>query len=104
MRWHAQWFVAIHILCALSSQSLATVLPSTSPPTVVLRAGTLQGVLLDGPSREVAFLGVPYAAAPVGEIRWKPPQPMPHWTGTRQATDFGHPCPQLPAAWFPDIG
>ncbi len=104
MRWHAQWFVAIHILCGISSRSLALVLPNTSPPTIVLKAGTLQGVLLDGSSPEIAFLGVPYAAAPVGENRWKPPQPMSNWTGTRKATDFGKPCPQLPAAWFADIG
>jgi len=104
MRWHGQWFVAIHVLCGIFGQSLASVLPNKPPPTVVLRAGTLQGVLLDAPSPEVAFLGVPYAAAPVGELRWKPPQPMPSWTGTRKATDFGQPCPQRPAEWFPDIG
>lgn len=45
-------------------------------------------------------LGVPYAAPPIGELRWKPSQPVPKWSGTRNADNFGSPCPQLPAAWF----
>src|SRR5713101_70734 len=53
---------------------------------------------------EVAFLGVPYAAPPVGDLRWKPPQPVSPWTGTLKATEFGAACPQLPASWFPPIG
>lgn len=51
------------------------------------------------PKNEVAFLGVPYAAPPVGDLRWKPPQPVRHWNGTRKATEFGATCPQLPAGW-----
>ena len=45
------------------------------------------------------FLGIPYAAPPVGPLRWKPPQPPAHWSGTRQATTFGSNCPQ-PASNF----
>jgi para-nitrobenzyl esterase len=52
----------------------------------------------------VAFLGVPYAAPPVGDLRWKPPQPVSPWSGPRKATEFGAACPQLPARWFPYIG
>lgn len=41
-----------------------------------------------------AFLGVPYAAPPIGRLRFQPPEPFPLWSGTRQAKDFGkHPCP-----------
>ncbi len=38
--------------------------------------------------------GVPYAAAPVGELRWKPPQPVASWKGTRDALQSGSPCIQ----------
>jgi para-nitrobenzyl esterase len=41
-----------------------------------------------------AFLGIPYAAPPVGDLRWKPPVPAAKWTGVLKATDFGSHCMQ----------
>jgi para-nitrobenzyl esterase len=41
-----------------------------------------------------AFLGIPYAAPPVGDLRWKPPAPAAKWTGVRKATEFGAYCLQ----------
>ena len=41
-----------------------------------------------------AFLGIPYAAPPVGDLRWKPPAPAAKWTGVRKATEFGAHCMQ----------
>jgi para-nitrobenzyl esterase len=40
------------------------------------------------------FLGIPYAAPPVGDLRWKPPAPAPKWSGVRPATSFGSRCMQ----------
>lgn len=45
------------------------------------------------------YLGIPYAAPPVGERRWRPPQPVPRWKGVREATQFASHCPQ-PASPF----
>ncbi|MEZ6029622.1 MAG: carboxylesterase family protein [Hyphomonadaceae bacterium] len=42
----------------------------------------------------LAFKGVPYAAAPVGDLRWKPPQPAASWNGVRDATQYGDICMQ----------
>jgi para-nitrobenzyl esterase len=41
-----------------------------------------------------SFLGLPYAAPPTGNLRWRPPQPTAGWTGTKDATSFGPSCPQ----------
>ena len=41
-----------------------------------------------------AYLGLPFAAPPVGELRWKPPQPATPWQGVRAATSFGPQCLQ----------
>lgn len=42
------------------------------------------------------FLGIPYAAPPVGDLRWRPPQPVEKWRGVRDATQFANHCPQPP--------
>jgi para-nitrobenzyl esterase len=41
------------------------------------------------------FLGIPYAAPPVGALRWKPPAPVKAWNGVRDAFEFGQRCPQV---------
>jgi para-nitrobenzyl esterase len=55
-------------------------------PTVKIAQGTLEGLQGDG---FVAFLGIPYAAAPYGARRFAPPASPPHWEGTRNATQYG---------------
>jgi para-nitrobenzyl esterase len=70
---------------------------------VKIPGGLLEGSHFGSGLNGAAFLGVPYAAPPSGELRWKPPQPAPRWSGTRKADNYGSPCPQLPAQWFPYI-
>ncbi|MGE2731009.1 carboxylesterase/lipase family protein [Mycolicibacterium vaccae] len=53
--------------------------------------GALRGEALDG---ALVFRGVPYAAPPTGERRWRPAQPVEPWTGVRDATAFGPIAPQ----------
>ncbi|MEO7912066.1 MAG: carboxylesterase family protein [Roseiflexaceae bacterium] len=62
--------------------------------TVRVESGLLAGVAsADGSI--LVFKGVPYAAPPVGELRWRPTQPPLAWAGERQADTFGPICPQL---------
>ena len=42
-----------------------------------------------------SFLGIRYAKAPAGDLRWRPPQPPQPWSGVRPALTYGHRCPQL---------
>jgi para-nitrobenzyl esterase len=49
-----------------------------------------------GASGVRAFKGIPYAAAPLGELRWRPPQPLKKWEGVRSAEKFGPRCMQHP--------
>ena len=65
-------------------------------PKVRIETGTLVGAS-DGEVER--FLGIPYAAAPVGALRWRPPQRPAPWSGSREATEFGADCVQNRPAW-----
>ncbi len=76
---------------APASEDATAVLPAGTSPVVSVADGQLQGHV----DRSVyAFLGIPYAAPPVGSLRWKEPQPAMPWTGVRDASQFGNRCPQ----------
>jgi len=60
-------------------------------------AGMVEGRLEEGVWE---FLGIPYAAPPTGELRWRPPQPVPAWEGVRPCKQFGDSCPQPEAPWY----
>ena len=84
---------------AFASAPAQTPAPLPAAPaaslTVQAPAGALTGKLQDVPSGPArAFLGIPYAAPPVGPLRWKPPAPAAKWTGVLQATSFGSRCMQ----------
>jgi para-nitrobenzyl esterase len=66
---------------------------SVTQTTVRIASGELAGIA-DGDVH--AYLGIPYAAPPVGPLRWRPPQPVIPWTGVRDATRFGPDPIQLP--------
>jgi len=67
-----------------------------TPPGRVEAAGEiLQGELLDPESGLMVFRGIPFAAPPTGDNRWRPPVPHTARTGVQDATKFGPACPQL---------
>jgi para-nitrobenzyl esterase len=81
--------LGITLLFAYSLQAQRT--DSLNGPIVHTTYGDIRGIS-DG---EIAsFKGIPYAAPPVGEYRWRPPQPVKAWTGVRDGTRQCASCPQ----------
>lgn len=72
--------------------------PAPNPAVVTTAGGTVRGTVT--PDHRV-FSGIPYAAPPVGRLRWQPPQPAAAWSGTRDATKPASPCAQVPLAVLP---
>ncbi len=70
--------------------SAADALASTT--LIHTESGWVRGVVQEN---LIAFRGIPYAAPPVGEFRWRAPQAPPRWKGVRDASRFGHVCPQI---------
>jgi para-nitrobenzyl esterase len=62
--------------------------------TLSINTGLVTGVSEKGSIQ--AFKGIPYAAPPVGDLRWQPPQAPANWEGVYSATDFGSTCMQTP--------
>ena len=73
---------------------------STPPPAACMntstiactQSGQVRGVVENGLR---AFRGIPFAAPPVGNLRWRPPAPPLNWQGIRDASTFGNVCPQV---------
>jgi para-nitrobenzyl esterase len=67
-------------------------------PIVTVQDGAVRGAAVAG---GYEFLGLPYAAPPVGKLRLRAPEPADRWHGVRDGTQFGPSCPQMPAAFPP---
>lgn len=80
------------LVCSLAGLGAAGIATAQQTTTVVrVDSGQLQGAVEDG---VVSFKGVPFAAPPVGDLRWRPPQPVASWKDVRQASEFGADCMQ----------
>src|SRR5580700_9135046 len=88
----ARLAVAGLTLGALVAAAPAVRASAASGPVVGTANGAVRG-LASGAVDE--FLGIPYAAPPVGALRWQPPQPAASWPGVRDATQFAPHCPQV---------
>ncbi len=84
------WSYALAVLATLACGPLLA-----APLTVTTAQGKATGISIANGSVRV-FLGLPYAAPPVGQLRWKAPQPPAAWKGIRDATKYGARCEQWP--------
>ena len=89
-------------LCALLTLAL-TAQAQCAVPVVALDAGRIEGIVLPTLPEGGAFRGIPYAAQPVGDLRWRAPQPAPTWSGVLRAKAYGPACPQTPSGWLPEM-
>lgn len=110
MRCHCVLMYILYLnLNAVSSQSYKydygyNTNPKQYTRKIVLKQGVLQGVIVDPKvnralSRTEQYLGIPYAAPPVGDLRFMPPGSAPSWFGIKIADSFGPVCPQK----LPDV-
>ena len=86
--------VAVLALLAGGSASAGaqTVLDPDAP--VMVTGGALRGAVSAGNADILAFKGIPFAAPPVGDLRWRPPEPVVGWEGVRDASESGAICIQ----------
>jgi para-nitrobenzyl esterase len=86
--------LVIFINCSLHAQQTTGKIASDTLPEVHITSGIVRGVTNGDVS---VFKGIPYAAPPVGEFRWRPPQPVVAWQGVRDASKF---CPDCAVVDF----
>ena len=77
------------LLCALAMAACST---APKNPVLTIEGGQIQGVQLDDAPGVTVYRGIPYAAPPIGENRWRAPQPVVPWEGVRVCDKFGHPA------------
>ncbi len=85
------FMVTLPLIFVLTSFSIAEA--QSSLEQAKIDTGVVQGSAEQGIT---AFKGIPFAAPPVGDLRWRPPQAAAKWTGVREATQYGSDCAQLP--------
>ncbi len=86
-------FLFLFLLLCFSAITFAQLNIDSIAPRVKVATGELEGINVSGIR---TFTGVPYAAPPVGNLRWREPQPVQSWTGVRKADKFGARAMQLP--------
>ena len=94
-------FAPARLALALATSLLVGLASAHAGPTATIDTGRIEGAAEGG---SAAFRGIPFAAPPVGPLRWRPPQPAAPWRGVRQTVTYGPDCPQVPMTEVPGPG
>ena len=89
-----RWLALIGAVSILALPGTVAWADPTASLVVRTTAGSVSGTQISGGI--VAFKGIPYAAPPIGRLRWRAPQPPAPWSGIRDASHFGDDCMQTP--------
>src|ERR1700732_2908628 len=98
-----QYSMLLLLLMAIACESVGEQFRVVTAPIVTIDSGALAGTPFGPDSNELSFLGIPFAAQPTGNLRWKPPQPVERWQGIRSASKFSPACPQQPSSWWSEM-
>src|SRR3954463_14837293 len=81
-------------IAALAMVAATPLAAAPGGPVVRTASGMVQGIAAPSGTSVQMFRGIPFARPPVGDLRWREPQPVRAWTGVRAATQFGSRCMQ----------
>ena len=85
------------VLASAAMAAAFLITAAAAAPEITVTGGVIRGQAL--PDGSQVYRAIPYAAPPVGDLRWKPPQPVVPWKGVRDAVNAPHPCMQLNEGW-----
>ena len=86
----AALILGLTVSCGTENEEIHTI-----KDPVKIDTGYISGTIIGDISNQVRiYRGIPYAEPPVGDLRWKPPQPAKSWTGIRECSTFGNSSPQ----------
>lgn len=94
------------VITAVNTKSAGPTAGVLLPDPIKTDAGYVSGTVIGDVEKEVRiYRGIPYAAPPVGDLRWKPPQPVTPWKGIKECTKFGPWATQFTwtGAWMNEI-
>jgi para-nitrobenzyl esterase len=93
LRNRSNWIIGIEFLGLFVASLHGATAPALKTSRVQTPSGVLEGVI-SADDKVRTFKGIPYAAPPVGPLRWKEPQPARQWQGVRPASEYGARCMQ----------
>ena len=93
VRFAARSLTVLALLLGGAASALAQAVLDPDAP-VIVTGGAIRGAVPAGNAEIVAFKAIPYAAPPVGDLRWRPPEPVVGWEGVRDASESGPICIQ----------
>src|SRR5687767_7724156 len=94
-----RWPQALGVVAMTALSFVSAIHAQPASPIAAVTGGSVRGTTIAG---QAVFKAIPFAAPPVGDLRWREPQPLTAWTGTLDATRFPTTCVQSSGAGSED--